>query len=205
MPALPPVPGVIKVALTGTLDLVEIATVFHMGYQGAPPTGQALEVAANTILDQWNTHMVVHMCNTTVYQLCTVTDLSSETGAVAVFEETMTGGAAGTAVPNNVQLVISKAIARRYRGGRPRTYIPGLPEAQLVSQTHWGSAFAVTIADAWAAFIQSITQSAGVPFTYGEVCVHYVKNDQPLVVPLVDATVGATARTLIGTLRRRLT
>lgn len=205
MAPLPPVPGVCKVALTGTLDLIPIATVFHMGYQGPPPTGQTLEAAAQETMDQWNAYLIAHMCNTTVYQLATWTDLSSETGAVGVFEQTLTGAASGVAVPNSVQLVVSKAIARRYRGGRPRTYIPGLPSTQLVSQTTWASAFAVTIADAWSTFISGISGSVSVPFTTGEVCVHYVKNGLPLPAPLVDSTHGATARTLVGTLRRRLT
>jgi hypothetical protein len=133
------------------------------------------------------------------------TDLSSETGSAGIFESIVNGASAGTAVPNQVQLVISKAIGRRYRGGHPRTYFPGLNEAFLDTPTHWNAQHAVDVANGWTAMIGGITGNPSTPKITGEVCVHYIKNGAPLAFPLVDSTVGAIGRTLVGTLRDRLT
>lgn len=205
MGALPPVPGVYRCTATGHLAGIPIATVFHLGYTGPPPTGQqALEVATG-IGNSWSAHISPLQCSDVVMDTFTATDLSSETGADAVFEVTCTGSASGSPVPNQVQMVISKPLARRYRGGHPRTYLPGFPTADLASPTQWLSTASTNAANHWATFILGIISAPGVQNVANEVVVHYVKDHLPLPVPLVDAFVGATASTLIGTLRRRLT
>lgn len=205
MAALPPVPGVVRVAMTGVLDLIPIATIFHMGYTGSPPSGTAVLGFSDAVASNWGTFVNAHLCNTCSYDTFTVTDLSSETGAEGIFEASHVGGASGVAVPNSVQLVISKAIARRYRGGHPRTYICGLPSTGLLDQTHWQTPFAIGIANAWSTFIQGLIGTVSFPAVSAEVCVHYIKNKEPLAFPLVDATQGAVGRALMGTQRRRLT
>jgi hypothetical protein len=205
MAPLPPVPGVVKCQVLGSLTGIPIATVFHLGYTGSGLTGLQCEEIAQIMEGSWAAHLQPQFCTNATWDTWIATDLISDTGSQGILEAASTGALTGPPVPNNVQLVISKAIARRYRGGRPRTYLPALPASELISQTHWADAFAVTMANAWAAFINQIVHDVSLPFLTSEVCVHYVKNDLPLPAPLVDATQGAVGRTLIGTLRRRLT
>lgn len=205
MPAQPPVPQVIKVVMDGNSAGIPIATVFHLGYSGPPPTGQTMLAVATAVMNGWENQIAPLVVNSCGWDQCTCTDLSSETGAQAIFEKSVVGGHAGPAVPNNVELVLSKAIGRRYRGGRPRTYLPGLPESDLLDPTHWTDSSAIAAGNSWSNMIAQIVGDSGLSNIIGEVVVHYVKNGTLLEFPLVDSIAGAVGRTLVGTLRRRLT
>lgn len=205
MPALPPVPGVIRCSVEGTLAGIPVANVFHLGYTGSPPSGQSLQQVALGMANAWSAHIAPLQCSDYIGQLWTATDLSSETGAEELLEQTVPGTAAGPPTPNNAAMVISKAVARRYRGGHPRTYLAGFPQSDMADGAHWTAAVATNAGQHWSQFISQILTSPGVPSLASEVVVHYIKNGLPLPAPLVDAFVGAIGRQVIGSMRRRLT
>ena len=75
-----------------------------------------------------------------------LTGLSSNSGA---WTGTKAGTATGTGIASNVAAVISWQIAARYRGGKPRTYLPGVANNFLGGAGYniWTTAF-VTAAQA---------------------------------------------------------
>lgn len=204
MAATPPVPGVVKCVLQGVCAAIPVANVFHMGYTGQPPTGAQCDGLAQVMANSYAANLVPHLSSDMVMNFFQVIDLSSEVGSAAVIEVSHPGGISGQAAPNNCAVVISKEIARRYRGGHPRTYICGGLQSQINTETTWNASYATQMANAWAAFIQGMIGTVSWPQVLEEVVVHYVKNHLPLANPLVDATVGAVARTTLGTMRRRL-
>lgn len=205
MPSLPPVPGVVKCVVSGTLDAIAIANVFHMGYNGQPPTGtQALGLATN-MHAAWGASMAPHISVSQTMNLFQVFDLSSQVGSAADFQGAVPGTVSGPAVQNQVCMVLSKAIGRRYRGGHPRTYLGGMPTSYLQDQRTWNANSAALVAQSWAQFIQSLVGTTSWPGVTGEVVVHYHANHLPLNPPTVDSTQGAVANLVLGTQRRRLT
>lgn len=165
MPTLPAVPKVVRVdyhfsqgnsgniqfrnfyEYTGTLSLTDAATWLA--------AIQASLVA----------HVLPAMVTSISNTLVRLTDLSSTSSPQV---DNTTGGAgtdgnqqaaAGTA------FVIKEHIVRRYRGGHPRVYLPGMTAADLLTPTQWTSSRISTVLAAYVAFINA--NLAAVPVAAG--------------------------------------
>lgn len=94
-----------------------------------------------------------------------LTDLSSTSAPQAV----TTGSTAGTnstlPLPAGVAAVISFKMARRYRGGHPRIYIPGLVGTYLGSPQTWSSGAIALIGAAFSTW--AVAVEAGAPSAVG--------------------------------------
>lgn len=97
-------------------DLVDLANeVFLNATASGPPPGLWL----NAMDTAWSINSV------------TVTDLTGVAGQAVSTHAAVQGAATGPALPPQCALCVSWIIPRRYRGGHPRTYLPGIAQSQL--------------------------------------------------------------------------
>lgn len=179
------------------------------------PDAQTWLTAARTA---WNADVQVYLstnCATTLFEM---TDLSSAS-APQVQDTT---GAAGTDstgdLPAGTAMLMHKHILRRYRGGKPRLYLPGLSINRLATADTWSSGALTSIGGAYAEYIAAVIAAcpaaAGTALhvnvsyfegftnhTYPSGRVKPIPNPRP--VPLVDVIVSTSPLAQVASQRRR--
>lgn len=206
MPALPVVPNGLKYTQTWQIgNNLKAASIFHLLYSGGPPNAAACAGLAAIFQAAMVTNFKGLFPGTSSIGVGTVLDISSTSGAQGVGGTVTAGTRAGAEFPANVAFVVNHSIARRYRGGKPRTYIPlgvatdnstsGLWAPLMV--TNVNSAYATVITDFLAA------TSGGVSIT-SYVNVSYYLNGALRTTPVVDTITASAGRQRIGSQRRRL-
>jgi hypothetical protein len=137
--------------------------------------------------------------------LVTVLDLNSNTGAEGIGGAAATGTRAGSSIPASNCVVLNHNIARRYRGGHPRTYAPFGANADTATTGTWGGTFLNTCQtnfNAWVAGCLT-TSTGGVSLVqYGSVS--YFSGGHLRGTPVWDPILSTTSRSRIGSQRRRL-
>lgn len=205
MAALPAVANVIKFTVEGSCDGVPTANSLHWAYAGTLPSAAALNAFTSALLTAWGTQFSPLMGTDCSVLLATAIDLSSTSGASGQTSNTTAGVRTGGRVPSSSAVVVSKSIARRYRGGHPRSYIQAGTFTDLDDSAHWSTGLTVAVDGAYDAVRVAVTGQVSGGCTLGnEVTVSYFTALAPRAVPLVEPVTGHTTRTHIGTQRRRL-
>jgi|SRR5580704_9795255 hypothetical protein len=207
MPALPPVPGVVRVELLWTQNGVPAANVLHAAYTGGPPTAGDCTTIAGTINGAfWTDTLKAFYSNFTVLVGTRVTDIATDTGASGEFADGSSGTIDEEGVGAQMCIMVNYGIARRYRGGHPRTYYPGLSNTYLESPQAWSPAGVAGLSAA-AGDLQAALGSASSGSTNltEQVCVSYATANAPRVDPLVETITDYVVNGAIKTQRRRLT
>jgi hypothetical protein len=129
------------------------------------------------------------------------------------------GTASGTPVPAGVALLQNFTVARRYRGGKPRIYLPVGTSATLQNASTWTSGFVTSMNAAWASASTFIPAAApsGTTIT-GQVSVSYYKDFTVFIGstgrarnistlrtggPVIDSITAATVNAKPASQRRR--
>lgn len=219
MPPLPDVPGVIRVDIkyTNATDL-DVLTRLHFRFAGGPldnaqaNTWAESMVGSAAALDAW-------MHTDTELVLISVTDLSTSSAGVGSYPADITGSLTGDPLPLATAFLVNYQISRRYRGGRPRNYLPAGDGTKLETAREWTSGFVTLVEDNWNTFIADcisdapagITDVAHVNVTYYGPP-NYTKGVLPervktystkLAVPLVDDINTASYSAIPSSQRRR--
>lgn len=221
MAPLPPVPGALKVTLVwGLASGIAPETILHFGYTGGPPsTSDCVALAASIqAAAAANIKTVLH----TSQQLTTVNvlDLSSATGAEGQVSNTFVGTRAGTENFANVCVNIAGQIARRYRGGKPRSFPPFGVQGDLASPKAWTTALQTAVNTNWANFITAVAAlTQGTTVLTHQINISYYQGygtavthpsgrvTQPLklrTTPVVDQIVSNQMSIRPGSQRKRL-
>lgn len=220
MPALPPVPNVIRVRAVWTImgKANQGARWFYL-YSGSAPTTAALGTFGGLLQTQYLAHMVPNVNAGVTLTEWVLEDLSISTGAVAV----VASNTPGTAVNNNISpatsVVTVYEVARRYRGGRPKTFWPPPGEDAIGTNGLFTPGFVSTFQTAQGNVIQApVAATAGGTTITNHVNVSYYEGftvvTEPISgrarnapklrsSPLVEAVVGATVQPYVGSMRRR--
>jgi hypothetical protein len=138
MPALPNVPAVIRLSIRQTLseDLDVINRLF-VHYTGTAPNTSQLVTFAQAVGTAWAARLFANLSHELVGVGVTATDLSSASSPEVDVPFTGSGASVVASTPAGTAFVISHKMARRYRGGHPRTYIAGLPNDQMADAQTW--------------------------------------------------------------------
>lgn len=222
MPALPSVPKVIQLAFaTHNADgpYVDI-TRLHFSYTGTAPTPTQLASFATTCLTAWGSALAPSMQANKQLDGLNAIDLSSPTSAVAEVSTILTGALTGDPLPDDAALIMSAKVARRYRGGHPRSYLPVGDSTSLDTGRAWDTTFMGVVLTAWSGFVAAVEAAgwtgAG---TIAPVNVSYYQgftNFTPagkraysaptlrVGGPVIDAITGYTPRARVGSQRRRI-
>jgi len=185
MPALPPVSKVVRMDFhfTEASDAnVQIRKFFEYAGVLSQADAQAWASAASTSMGAHITPSLVTGCNLVNTVL---TDLSSSSAPQAQ-DATAHNGANGTDnLPTGVALIIKAKVARRYRGGHPKVYLPGMRQTNVTSSNLWNTTFTASFLTLWNSFVSDIltnVPAAAAPAT--EVNVSYFQGFTNVTNPI---------------------
>jgi hypothetical protein len=220
MPPLPPVPGVLKVALEfGDVSDLRISTRRFWSYTGGAPSAADLITLATTINGHAQDAFIPLMTSTTNLLGVKVTDIGSDIGAEGEFRQSAAGTRTGYQLPAGVAVLVNDQIARRYRGGKPRSYLPFGSSTDLDGNQRWTAGFVNAVTSAWNTFVTAMNATASGSVSLGHpvnvsfysgfssyqnpATGRYKSVSQVRAVPVVDAIVAASCSQIIGSQRRR--
>lgn len=222
MPPLPAAPKVLQLAVLTHANNVDDVFVnkVHYQYTGTAPTPGQLASFATTVLTAWGSAFAPSMTDEKQFVGLDAVDLSSPTSATAEVTDSISGTLTGTVLPADACFVLSATVARRYRGGHPRIYLPLGAGVSLLSGRTWTTAFVGVVETANAGLVTAI-EGAGwagagtlspvnVAYYHGYTLVTYPSGrsrDVPTVRPggpLIDPITGYVGRQQLGSQRRRV-
>lgn len=220
MPSPPSVPDVMRFRISGTLsNLAAWGVRFYTGYTGGTPTVANMLTLCEAVGSQWNTDIM-----TFFYIGCFTTeidgiDLSATDGAGNTADVSYAGSSDTSPTPNQVAANVKFDISRRYRGGKPKMYIPGIDNQFVEDESHWKVSFANGMGAAMNAFNDGIkaifadaitlTGIVNVSFYEGFTSVENPVTHRWRNIPtyrevaLVDPVGGFTVDQVFGTQKRR--
>jgi len=220
MPPLAPPGQVIKVAFNTNDDASHLAgSRFFLSYTGADPSAGDLNTLATDVATAWNSNIAAVVYTGEHLSQVVCTDLSSDTGAEGAWTGSHAGTVGGNPIPANACAVVNHQISRRYRGGRPRTYLRCGVSAVMEGTNEWTTAFQGDVLTAWQAFIAEVLALTGFGFTLqDDVNVSWYSGNRvfttptgrarniPIarVTPIVDDITNSSVAIKIGSQRRRL-
>lgn len=200
--------GTVRVAIQGTNNGTNWANVFWCNLAGGATAIQAdLDAWLVSFAAAYKTNIGAIPANTVTFVQAKAT-LFQSGGTVLQSVATMTGTATGSGAgvtDNAAAAVISWVTSVYWRGGKPRTYVPGLPVA-LTTNNH-------TITSAGASGIKSNAQNfrtAVNALSHGGITsttlgfVSFRSGNADRVPPVFFSIVDANAHTRYGSQRRRL-
>lgn len=219
MPALPPVPNVLKLEILYSMstDLSTSNRLFFR-YGGTPPTNQSLFDWINNNNGLWQTHIMPSTHPDTAVVGWRAQDLTSPTSAAAEVVVQTAGSAGGVALPAGVAMLVNYTVQRRYRGGKPRTYVQTGTSLDVGDEQHWSATFRTNFETQWNQFIAAMmaTPPAGTTLT-SHVSVSYyqgfttttgstgrVRNvSTPRATPVIDVITTSKCDARFASQRRR--
>jgi hypothetical protein len=193
----------------------------HLGYTGDPPSSADALTLATGILGAYAAALRPLCSPNNELKSVTVTDLSTNTPGEATYPSATPGTRAlHPNVPAGSALLLNHKIARKYRGGKPRSYWPFFDANDLVGAGEWSSAAVEAAQIAFNSWVTALTGlTAGTTVISGLCNVSYfsgysaatiepsgrAKNHTKLRVggPVVDAVTSVVVSSRVGSQRRR--
>jgi hypothetical protein len=157
--AIPPLPDVpcIRVRCIFNKGAVgEGGVHFYLSYTGSAPTGANCTTLAGDISTAWASHISPLHAAYYALEEVDVLDIATTSGLSGQDLTVHNGSRAGTALPVQCALNVEFGVARRYRGGKPRFYLPPMCEADLIDQGHYDPSILSGISTAVGAFFSQI-------------------------------------------------
>lgn len=142
MPALPSVPGVIRIDKYFSIgeDSNGKCREF-MSYSGSAPSNSELATLASLWRSSWASGVAAYQSDQAALTSVVITDLSSPTAAIGEDTTVVTGGASAWMLTADSCFLESRPVARRYRGGHPRIYWPLGTTADALDPQKWTTGF----------------------------------------------------------------
>ena len=163
---------------------------------------------ANECSDAYATRFLPHLNNSVVLNS---TKVVLYAGGGDVFEGVAsvggTGGDTGSSMPANVATCITWQIAPHYRGGHPRTYLPGTPFPARNTMTKWTSSWITSITSAANSFHSDLEAISGVSSGITQVehgVASFVRSNAWRTPPVFYRIASGTVDSRIDTQRRRV-
>jgi hypothetical protein len=194
---------------------------FYIQYAGGAPSAANCVTLGNDIAAAWLARLPNFIYVNVALTEVDVLDIASDSGAFGTVTVNHPGAMAGGTLTSNAATNIEFDIARRYRGGKPRMFLPPPDDTALASIDKWTPAFASGVQTAIGEFFSDIAAlSVGSMGALTHVNVSYYFGFQNVVnssgrqraapkyrVPnaKVDQITGYAVKTTVGSQRRRRT
>lgn len=191
---------------------------FYLSYSGSAPTGANCITLATDIAAAWATHIAPNVLTSFSLTEVDVLDVATDSGLSGQWNGDNPGTNGGTAVPAQVAMNVEFDIARRYRGGKPRMFLPPGAIGDTVDAGHWSTSFIDATNAAMAAFIAEIAAlSVGAMGVLAHVNLSYYQgftnvtnsSGRTRAAPkyrdaaLLDTVTGYAAKAMLGSQKRR--
>jgi hypothetical protein len=161
MPPLPSVPNVLVIQLKFMVGNANVLSRVHVRCASGTPSRDEVSVYAANIDVQIGAHLLPLFSPQVKTVEVMVTDLSSnEYGARGIAPSQQVGTRPG--LPNGaaVAALINFRVARRYRGGKPRVYVPFFVSSDLTPALMWSEGALAEGTAAWGAFMSGVLTCA---------------------------------------------
>lgn len=205
MAALPPAPNILKFVFKGHNIDTDWVNILHFSYETTAPTSPELNTMATTALAAWASDIMPHVGAASSVDQLEITDLTSDTAARGLAIGTTPGTLSGGEITSQAATLVNYGIARRYRGGHPRSYLPPPTVGVMADSSHWTPAFVAAVNTAMQSFVSAVeaagwTGSGTILF----VNLSYFSGNAVRVDPVVDAITGISTSLVVATQRRRV-
>jgi hypothetical protein len=192
----------------------------YLSYSGSAPSGANCTTLAGDIAGAWGTHLAPLVNDANTLDEVDVLDIATDSGLSGQWTGSTVGTRTGSPVAASIVSNIEFGIARRYRGGKPRMYLPGGTVGDFNGLAAWDSSFVSALNSGVAAFFAEVVGfSVGSMGTLAHVNLSYYKgftnitnsSGRERAVPtyrssaLHDPVTGYFAKTIIGSQKRRRT
>ena len=220
MPTPPSVPGVARFRFLGTLANAALwGTRMYIAYAGGPPAASDLLSIAGGLASLFNTNIWALQSDGAEFSAVDAVDLSSSLGAAATALVTHLGGSANGQMDNQIAAVIKYVIDRRYRGGKPKMYLPAVPNNVQLDTAHFTNTYANDMGTGFSNFQAglsgissggtSLANVVNVSFYSGFNAIENLADGRWRNVPkyrgapVIDVVSSFTCDTLMGSQKRR--
>lgn len=221
MPALPPVPKVLRIRFIGK-DAAdnEVGTHLNVEYGGGAPTVAQLNSFGGSVISAWNSGLQALVDTGFTATSVQTQDLSSPTSAEGLFTTSDGGTRSGTPLPLSICFSIQYQTALRRRGGHWHGQWRAGVQADTATTQTWTSSFVTTFLGGFQTFITALLGSpwsGGGPLTHVGVQYYGPPNrtitsstgrvrtvSTLLATPVVYPVTGYGAFVRLGSQRRRL-
>lgn len=192
---------------------------FYLSYAGAAPTAGNCITLAGDVAAAWSTHLAALVNPDWTLTEVDVLDIASISGASGQWTGSNPGTASGgTNLPAQTATNVEFGIARRYRGGKPRMFIPPPTSNFQKDDGNWLASYITAVNTSVAAFFSELEAlSIGAVGALAHVNLSYYSgftnvtnsSGRTRAAPkyraaaLVDTINGYAAKGLIGSQRRR--
>jgi len=192
----------------------------YFSYTGSAPSGANCTTLASDIADAWNTNLASAVDAGYALNEVDVLDIATDSGLSGQWSGSHAGTDTSGQLPVQTAQNIEFGIGRRYRGGKPRMFLPPAGIDALHDQATWDSAHLGVVNTAVTAFFAEIEAlSIGSMGTLKHVNLSYFKgftnitnsSGRERAVPTYRATAlhdditGYFMKAVIGSQRRRRT
>ena len=221
---VPPLPesNVVRVRLGYvTAAGTDMGSRFYVGFAGSAPSPTDCVNLASDIATAWNANLA-----SLVYELVTlvavdVEDITTHTGNFGTISVSHSGTLSGSTLTANAATNVEFNIANRYRGGKPRMFLPPPDDSVLASLDKFTTGFIANVNTGVAAFFSAIEAlSVGSMGTLQHVSLSYYQSftnvtnssGRTRAAPkyrtpnaLVYPVTGYSCKAVVGSQRRRRT
>ena len=193
---------------------------FYLSYSGSAPTGANCSTLASDIASQWLTDISPLHSSAFVLNEVDVLDIATDSGLSGNWTGSHAGTRSGSTPPFQVATNVEFGIARRYRGGKPRMFLPPGVTGDYANSATWQSGFINTVNTNVQGFFTALEAlSIGAMGTFQHVNLSYYKgftnitnsSGRERAVPTYRATAlhdnvtGYFGKIVMGSQKRRRT
>lgn len=193
---------------------------FYLSYAGSAPTPGNCTSLAGDVEAAWLAHLAALIPPSWALTEVDVLDITTDAGASGQWTGDEAGTNEGTVFPSQVATNVEFNIARRYRGGKPRMFLPPGTQSDGLDAGHWSTDFVDSVNTGMAAFFAEIEAlSIGAVGALAHVNLSYYQSFTNVTnssgrmraapkyrtVALVDTVEGYACKAKMGSQRRRRT
>lgn len=160
MPELPAVSSVLRYRLTWTQEGDTMAqTIHYYQYSGGPPSSANLATMAAAAVSAADTAFSGLMTASQGMTECEITDLSGPGYAQGSGGTPWVGTVSDERLSPGTAALVNHIIGRRYRGGKPRSYLPIGTAADVTTSGLWSSGALSSFAGSWGGWVAAVKAS----------------------------------------------
>jgi hypothetical protein len=142
------------------LDGSEAGSRFYLSFTGGSASHADLNTLAGDIAALWETNIAPIVSEQFTLVEIDVLDITTDSGNSGLWTGSHVGTLGGSILPDQVATNVEFEISRRYRGGKPRMYLPPADVTKLFDPAHYTTAFVTAVNTAVTTFFGGIAALA---------------------------------------------